>query len=943
MRLSRRSFLKWSGVLTATASLGALSTQNFFSLQSAKASEEKGVQNEGYEIKYTCDVMCPAECGLEMWVKDGRLVKIYGNKAAPLNFGGCCAKGVSGLQLVYSPERLKYPMIREGNRGEGKFRRVSWEEAIDYIAKKLVEIKKKYGPEAVIMDSGDVTDRDQYWRLFYAYGTPHCTEHGSICDTPRRHGPKLMLNGKRIEPDIMRPVLVRQPDGSLKQDYSYKTRLIIYVGWNPFVATRIIYENRGTVGARVENGCKVVVVDPAHTNTAAKADLWLPIRPGTDPDLFAAMLRFILEHDNPLDPQRRYIDWEFIKKYTEGWEEFRAAFTSWWSKVDPVNNLNYFSLEWAADRTGLPKEKIAELAHMFGSTKPAALVWGMQSPGHHYNGYVASILGTALNAITGNLDVPGGAIDTEIVKSNKGGSATGKQFNKRKVKRIINGKEVEAEQEYLHMDLYGDWPAAWDDAVADYPRRFLEGVTLRYGPFRGHRYPIKGYILRTGNTLVTGSNPEAWKEALTAKEADGNYKVELFVVIDTLYLESALYADVILPEASFAERMSLSDIYPSHPMLFLRDQVIQPLHESKTPTEIMNLLARRLYELGDTDIKPGDFWEKYRTQEDFVNEMLKVAPGRPNVGQPLPYPNLPEGYVLYGTPDSLEEGRVTIDHEKKEVRGEPVTVEWLRKHNGVVVWPMSWYRYRKFDPALGDYVPNGVWPPTKTKKVEFHFYHYDSYNKKIDEAQETPPGLKAAGFDRYPSTFYWFETQWNPHTNPKFKEYAQEYPFQLITGRVHHAMTGTQMLPWLGQVVSEGLWMPMNREFEHEIMDQAPKAIGEIKPVRKRFRPGTWSVGTILMNIQDGEKLGLKTGDLVEVVNPLGHKTRGQVFLSHSIRPGVIKIGFGTGGRFSPGLGATYKQREYTPNHNALVDPRCLSPIMGFPCFADMMVKVVKI
>lgn len=374
MRLSRRSFLKWSGVLTATASLASLSTQNFFSLQSAKASEEKKVQSEGYEIKYTCDVMCPAECGLEMWVKDGRLVKIYGNKAAPLNFGGCCAKGVSGVQLVYSPERLKYPMIREGERGEGKFRRASWEEAIDYIARKLLEIKKKYGPEAVIMDSGDVTDRDQYWRLFFAYGTPHCTEHGSICDTPRRHGPKLMLNGKRIEPDIMRPVLVSQPDGSLKQDFSYKTRLIIYVGWNPFVATRIIYENRGTVGARVENGCKVVVVDPAHTNTAAKADLWPPIRPGTDPDLFAAMLRFILEHDNPLDPERRYIDWEFVKKYTEGWEEFRAAFTSWWSKVDPVNNLNYFSLEWAADRTGLPKERIAELAHMFGSTKPAALV-----------------------------------------------------------------------------------------------------------------------------------------------------------------------------------------------------------------------------------------------------------------------------------------------------------------------------------------------------------------------------------------------------------------------------------------------------------------------------------------------------------------------------------------------------------------------------------------
>ena len=105
----------------------------------------------------------------------------------------------------------------------------------------------------------------------------------------------------------------------------------------------------------------------------------------------------------------------------------------------------------------------------------------MQSPGHHYNGYCASIIGVALNVITGNFDVPGGVIDTELVKSDKGGSATGKQFKKKKVKRMINGKEVEGEVEHLHMDLFGSkYPAAWDDAVADYPNAFMEGVDVRY-------------------------------------------------------------------------------------------------------------------------------------------------------------------------------------------------------------------------------------------------------------------------------------------------------------------------------------------------------------------------------------------------------------------------------------------------------------------------------
>ena len=85
---------------------------------------------------------CPAECGMEMWVKDGKIAKIYGNKAVPMNDGIACAKGASGQQLVYSPYRLKYPMIRVGERGSGKFKRVTWDEAIDHIGQKLTEIKK---------------------------------------------------------------------------------------------------------------------------------------------------------------------------------------------------------------------------------------------------------------------------------------------------------------------------------------------------------------------------------------------------------------------------------------------------------------------------------------------------------------------------------------------------------------------------------------------------------------------------------------------------------------------------------------------------------------------------------------------------------------------------------------------------------------------------------
>ncbi|MCL4369769.1 MAG: molybdopterin-dependent oxidoreductase [Chloroflexi bacterium] len=922
--VSRRSFLKVGGT---TAGAAALGLTGLAGLRRVKAGE---APPEDKTVATAC-VMCPSECGLKVNVSGGVVSAIYGNPYVPYNNGAVCAKGSSGAQMVYSPYRIKYPMVRVGERGEGKFKRVSWDEAFDTIAKKLVEIKRTYGPESVIMDAGDVTDRDPYWRVFFAYGTPYCTEHGAICDTPRRHGPKLMFGGKRPEPEIMRPLLLRQPDGSLKNDYSYKTKLIIYVGWNPFTATRINYESRGTVEAKL-NGARIVVVDPALSNTASKADLWLPIRPGTDPDLFAAMLRFILENDNQADPNHRYIDWSF-KDWSVGWDEFEAAFRSWWGKTDPINGKSYFSLEWAADRCGFSQRQIADLAHEFGITKPAALVWGMNGTGHHYNGYTTSILGTVLDVITGNFDVPGGVVDTELTKSSKGGKATGKDFLKRKVKRVINGVEVEATQDELHMDHYGDWPAAWDDVVGDFPRRFQEGVTLRYGPFRGHRYPIKAFVIRTGNPLITGSETTTWQKALTAKDPNGQYKVELVVNIDTPFLETGMYADVVLPEASYLERMSLCDIYPSHPVLYMRDKVLPAsLHESKTPFEIMIGLAKALAANGDPDIQAADFWGKYNSEEDFWNEAMAPAPSMKNVGTPLPYPQYPAGYKLVGTPDSLEAGRVTIDHKKKEVKGEPLTATWMREHNGVAVWPMAYLRYRD---------AGGGILGTSSKKIEFKFSRYDQYNKLIEKAGETPMALKAAGFDRYPPTFYWFETKWNPHTNPAYTKYKDEYPFQLISGRVHHAMSGTQMVDYLGRINAEGLWMPLNEDREFAEVSMGPTGA---EPVgRKRRIPArTWSVGTIQMNAKDAAGLGLRSGDLVVIENPLGASVKGRIYATETIRPGVLRMALGTGGRFSPGLGKTAAFRETSANHNLLVDPTALSPIMGMPAYVDMVVKVRK-
>jgi thiosulfate reductase / polysulfide reductase chain A len=141
---------------------------------------------------------------------------------------------------------------------------------------------------------------------------------------------------------------------------------------------------------------------------------------------------------------------------------------------------------------------------------------------------------------------------------------------------------------------------------------------------------------------------------------------------------------------------------------------------------------------------------------------------------------------------------------------------------------------------------------------------------------------------------------------------------------------------------AEGLWLPMNEEFEHEVAESVPGPEGPIKPVATKFKANTFSVGTIWMNDEDAKKLDLKNGDLVVAENPLGKSTKGKIFASGGMRPGVIKIAFGSGGRFSPGLGVAFKSKDYTPDCNELIDPEALSPIMGQPAYADMLLRIKK-
>jgi len=869
-------------------------------------------------VIHTSDAMCPSECGISVLVEDGIAKKIYGNPASLINNGTLCAKGASGLQLTYSPHRIKTPLIRAGSRGEDRWKEISWDEAADHIAGALIAIKERHGPESVVLDCGDVTDREAYYRLFHAFGTPNTYNHGSICDPNRRWGQGIMTGDERPLPDLQRPVLVRNDDGEAVLKTTHEIRLLLNIGVNPVVATRFNYMSGGIPAAREENGCMYIVIDPSHTNSAAHADLWLPIIPGTDAALLAAMLYFIIDNDSPDSESNRYIDHNFLKRYTIGWTEFKEAFLRQAREIDPACGLRYFSIEWASQRTGISPEDIRKVSHLFGITKPAAIEIGMHGTAHHTNGDVTSILMTALCVITGNMDIPGGLVFTESQKARKGNRTVGTGFLDRLVTRTINGGPVSGSLSELQKDRFGDFPAAWKGVLADIPRKIREGVLLKHGSFQNYRYPLRAFITRAGNPVMTAGATGDWIESLTGRNAEGDYNLELMVFIDTHITETGKYADIVLPEAGYLERMGLSDVYTMSPEIAIRDRVIEPLHQSKTPYEIMRVLADALIRNGDPDLNEGDF-AQYRNEEDFIDEILADAPGFYNVGTPLPYPDLPEGCLIIGVPDNPRAlwGKTMIK------KGELLTVDWLRKHNGVAVWPAGYFRYKK---ANGE--PSGFYPKTASGKFEFTFTYLQQINSKL-------------GLD-LPTTFYWFDCRWNPK-NPDFRETGSAYPFQLISGRAHTSMTMTSVCPYIAETSTECM-QPFNDAITYSMpgISAGMNEHGFAEGRETVLNPGSVSIPVFAVNRGDGERLSLKTGDRITLENPLQKQIHGKVFLTDEIMPGVIKTVFGPGGRHASGTGFLRGASSYTPAINDLFDPENLSPFTGMPGFGDIMVRILK-
>jgi anaerobic selenocysteine-containing dehydrogenase len=310
-----------------------------------------------------CDPM--TQCGLDLYVRDGRIVKVEGSRENPHSRGTLCAKGAATRQYVYHEDRLRTPLRRTGPRGSGEYEPVSWDEALDEVVANLERVRAESGPEAAVFYVGyPKQPRPFVQRLALQFGTPNFCTESSTCFTATAMAFKL-LYGQMAGPDLR------------------NARCLLVWTANPFYAN--------TPGAEpmleaLDRGMKLIVVDPRRTPLASRAHLHLQLRPGTDGALALGVAHVILEEGLE--------DAAFLEAHTRGFAEYREYVAG-------------FDPERVAGITGVPAEQIRAAARMYATTRPAALM-SATALGHFTNGVQNYRAVFALIGLTGNFDVAGG-------------------------------------------------------------------------------------------------------------------------------------------------------------------------------------------------------------------------------------------------------------------------------------------------------------------------------------------------------------------------------------------------------------------------------------------------------------------------------------------------------------------------------------------------------
>jgi len=513
-----------------------------FEPQDAVGDRKWTWEEDGYTVVRTharTGPGCHSNCGVLLYVKDGRVEKVEGDPENPFNQGRLCPRCLAMTEMLYHPQRLLYPMKRIGKRGENKWERITWDEAYDIIEEKLRGIIEKYGNEAIMVTQGTGRDINGYMgRIGFTLNTPNQGGWlaGNACYVQR-----LFLTNQKMGNMVVADCSQFFPDRYDHPGYQPPEYVLIW-GNNP------VYSNSdGFLGHWIvelmKRGTKLMTIDPRLTWLAGKSEYFLQIRPGTDAALALAMGNVICEEE--------LYDREFIEKWTRGFDAYRER-------------VKEYPPEKAAAICGVDAELIRQAARALGKARAASLQWGASidqliEPIHSGGALID------LMAITGNIEKPG----TMVVAT--------PAFGVRQTWEGGWGAEMlSPEQKAKKLNYL-------------YPYSQFTGSTnvemIRHTMMTGDPYPIKACWIQTTNPLSNSAqDPKGALEALQ--------KMEFVVVADLFMTATALaVADIVLPAACYAERPGLCGHHPY--FLGAIAKAVEPLGECHSDQQIIYDLCRR--------------------------------------------------------------------------------------------------------------------------------------------------------------------------------------------------------------------------------------------------------------------------------------------------------------------------------------------------------------
>lgn len=536
---SRRNFFKalaGLGLLSALPAGGLLLPRKAMAFVPNKGIFEG---SKAYQIFHNaCPRNCYDTCSIVSYVKDGVLKFIEGDPASTYTRGGLCVKGYSYPNMVYSPDRIKYPMKQEG-RGSGKWKRISWDEALETIAKKILEIKAKDGS---LLGLG-------LTKYSGNFGITHYGVEGmmsSLGYTTRFVGTPCWPAGIDAQNFDMGNMFCNDPEDMAESRY------IILWGVNP--ANNSIHSLKYINEAR-QRGAKVLVIDPVFTQTAAKADEYWEIKTGTDGALALGMARHLLDIGKE--------DAAWLATHAKGFPEFAD-----YLRKD-------ITVEWAAEQTGIPASRIRRITEEFAAAKPAT-IWigyGMQ---RHVNGGANVRAIDAFVAMTGNIGKVGGG-------ARYGHLATW-GFNY----HAMMQKPPEGSVGYTGATgPMGEFDSGNKEA-AKYSDRPLNINKIAQEILDANDPPVRMLWVANKNVL---SNDFDRNKILAAFK-----KLDLIVVADLFFNQTVEQADIVLPVTTTFEDWTVNVSY-WHYWMSINEQAIAPLYESKSDNDIASALSAKINSL----------------------------------------------------------------------------------------------------------------------------------------------------------------------------------------------------------------------------------------------------------------------------------------------------------------------------------------------------------